>query len=492
MVKETVRMKALVGKNKITDKNVIIYFVIALISCLFCLLFSFTTSILYNVHGGDSSIFKAVGKLWYNGQIPYLECFDHKGPFLFFIEYIGYGLNSERIGIFIIQLLFMIVSAIGLYKIISQLTEKYSLFLTIICIGVLSFFYEGGNLSEEYCLPFLIWSLYFVILYLQDDKNYEHKPCYAFLYGITFMVGVLTRITNAMPICCGILIIFIRLIINKKWKNVLYNALMFFLGNVILLLPFIIYFLYKNALYEMVYGTIIYNFKYAANPSAHNVFAIVKQITPLFIVFVSGLIGIIKDYKFRYIYALLLVMAGASIVMQLLGESYAHYLMIWMPAIAISLGCLRRLYMLLYNKKILKTIILLTLVLFIALVGIKNVKMIMDSYNTYYNKSSIKTMTLSKDIVKSISEENKVIGYNVGASFYLYTDIRPCYRFFILQDWQMSKDLRMYDEFRNDILSCEADYIVVGTEAKNVLDEEIYSNYKVIKENEMFKLLQLE
>lgn len=157
----------------------------------------------------------------------------------------------------------MMTSSIGIFKIIDTLTVKYSLILSVICVASINFYYEGGNLTEEYCLPFLIWSLYFVLKYLENSEESEHKPLYTFFYGITFMVGVLTRITNALPVCCGIFIIFIRLIVNKKRKNILHNILMFILGNIVFVLPFIIYFIHKNALYDMIYGMVIYNFKYA-------------------------------------------------------------------------------------------------------------------------------------------------------------------------------------------------------------------------------------
>lgn len=48
--------------------------------------FSFSTSWLYSYYfGGDSAQLLTMGKAWYLGKLPYVDMFDHKGPFIFIV-----------------------------------------------------------------------------------------------------------------------------------------------------------------------------------------------------------------------------------------------------------------------------------------------------------------------------------------------------------------------------------------------------------------------
>ena len=70
------------------------------------------------VPGTDSSVFLYIGKAMHNGAIPYKELFDHKGILLYFIEYFGYLIGfGNQIGVWIIELINLLVTALVLFKI---------------------------------------------------------------------------------------------------------------------------------------------------------------------------------------------------------------------------------------------------------------------------------------------------------------------------------------------------------------------------------------
>ena len=145
----------------------------SLISVMYLLLFSLSTSFIYqnSCRGGDSDIFMLMGKLMKNGMITYKEFFDHKEPVMFFIEYLGQMISDGRNGIFLIQVVFFTVSLYGTYKILNLFYEKKkSVILTIISLLILNMYFGIGNLTEEYCLPFLLWSFYFAIKYLRNQR----------------------------------------------------------------------------------------------------------------------------------------------------------------------------------------------------------------------------------------------------------------------------------------------------------------------------------
>ena len=105
--------------NKTTKKNtsiiiccfVIFSFITILISC-------YSTSPLHkNSYGIDSPIFMNMGKGILNGDIPYRDLFDHKGPLIFYIDALGWKLFGNTLGIFIIEVIFMTVDMFFIYKI---------------------------------------------------------------------------------------------------------------------------------------------------------------------------------------------------------------------------------------------------------------------------------------------------------------------------------------------------------------------------------------
>lgn len=61
-----------------------ILFALLSIGCVYD--FSFSTSWLYPYYfGGASAQFLTMGKAWYLGKLPYVDMFDHKGPFIFIV-----------------------------------------------------------------------------------------------------------------------------------------------------------------------------------------------------------------------------------------------------------------------------------------------------------------------------------------------------------------------------------------------------------------------
>ena len=90
--------------------------IIMLLSAGFVYYFSGTTSpVIPDYYGDDSAVFQVVGKAWTNGKIPYIQAFDHKGPFIFFVEALGYLIGNY--GVLLMQWLFMSANFFGIFKI---------------------------------------------------------------------------------------------------------------------------------------------------------------------------------------------------------------------------------------------------------------------------------------------------------------------------------------------------------------------------------------
>ena len=89
-----IRMKNKSGREFFSDR---------LTDVVFCLFLAITIGTLFRLYPGnhlspewDSAVFLYIGRRMTEGKIPYLDLFDHKGPLLYLIEYLGCLLTPGR------------------------------------------------------------------------------------------------------------------------------------------------------------------------------------------------------------------------------------------------------------------------------------------------------------------------------------------------------------------------------------------------------------
>lgn len=481
------------------NKRCVIGIALALFATVYLFIFSWSTSVLYgdsNISLIDSGVFRMMGKMTKEGMMPYKEIFDHKGPFILLIQIIGMTISDGRSGIFLIQLIFLTITACGIYKILRlYFSTKKSLILTIFSFFILNIYFSGGNLTEEYCLPFLVWSTYLAVKYIKNSKeDEEHNPLYSLVYGISFAVCALTRITNAFPLCCVVLCGFVLLLKRKQWLNIIKNILFFILGIIVMSIPFVAYFWINGALYDMIYATFIYNFRYAsaANgrlPIVENIIAMKIELLPIVCSGIIGISGWVYKKENNIVNGYVLLGSAMAIVFQLNSRPYAHYLMIWLPVIIVSVGIIGQIA----EEKKIGNIVVLCGAICTVLIFCKNGLLIHDSERIYQDDIGKIYREEVRNIVEQIEPENrdKVIAYNVSPYFYLMSDVKPCYKYFVLQDRQSSLDKEMYNEIENEIKSLEAKYIVISAEETHNVDKLVKEYYYELSRTDRFVLMKL-
>lgn len=232
------------------------YWFLAWISFLFVLLFSRATSPLYAYVGHDAAIFKQMGMAILNGKTIYLDYFDNKGCLLYFIHALCLWLGGDFI-ILIFQAISLTFTLILLDKIIALYKEGESrLYILLIALVLLLCFYEGGDLSEEWSLPFICYPLFKFLRSYKEDKLLVVKDLY--FIGLCFGVIAFLRINNAVPFCGFLLCLFIGYLLQKQWKQFFIKLLAFIGGVLTIAIPCFLYFYLKagtEGVYWMVYGT---------------------------------------------------------------------------------------------------------------------------------------------------------------------------------------------------------------------------------------------
>lgn len=487
-----------IGKNKST---IISYLMLAVIGGIFVFFASFSTSPLYPYYyGGDSAQFQTIGRGWAEGMIPYRDFFDHKGPVIFFVDMLGFAISGTSSGIFVIQIILMFITLAALFKTAKLVTHEnaYGMAAVVMSLLALTLVYGDGNMTEEYCLPFISLSTYFQLRYFYegeqcDDKKHDRRA--AVLYGFSFGVCFLTRVTNAVTICSGILVIGVLLILKKQYVNLVQNVLCFIGGFFAITLPFVVYFSYYGILSELFYAMLQYNFEYQQHMTSWVIHSTGDtwsrfglQYFTFYIIFGASLLAVLRRKYALSMYFLICGILESYLFFS--GASFSQYAIITIPQLVLVLNEIAALKTFSTAGGSLKIIFLCAIVLFCSNALGRFVKRPANIRNEYKNKPEVGYETLLECIPNEEKDSFVAYGGNDLKTLYLLNDLSPCYKYFVIQEWHASfseyvkKDI--YSTFKNG----NALWILTDQSTGNI-DDILDTRYQVINSTEKYRLYRL-
>ena len=166
----------------------------------------------YSLGLSDASIFEYFGYAMSNGEVLYKDLFDHKGPVIFLINYLGYELYGE-LGIKIVYL-FCIFMFFYTSTLVSKLftNERNSIIVLLILYIVFVSIFELGWGIEGYILPLLNYSLYIYIKYFLQQQVSKLEVLFV---GVSLAIVLFLR-ANMIGIWLGFSFYVLLYMISKK------------------------------------------------------------------------------------------------------------------------------------------------------------------------------------------------------------------------------------------------------------------------------------
>lgn len=316
--------------------------VIVVIAEIYLLIFCVTISPLYDIWGGDSAFYILVGKGMKYGYLPYRDIFDGKGPYLFFLEYIGQIICEGRFGAFIIQSLLFCTSMVFMDKTIGigRINRHlYDVILLLFPLLMAVFSVAGGGLTEDFSLLPISICMFLFVKFV-NGKGKRHAPLFALIYGLSFGTLVFLRINNSAVICAGVLTICIILVFGREWENLLYNAIAFIVGVVFAALPVVVFFAINHTLVEMLNQVFLYGIKYTKLVKESGWISLINgqykaSIIPLCVVLISSLVLFEKDkYKSTLLLWTTTIVSAMAVVAS--GRNFEHYYALFIPVITLD------------------------------------------------------------------------------------------------------------------------------------------------------------
>lgn len=474
-------------------------FFLFILSVLDLLLFSYATSPLFESPSRrDSGMFLTIGKYWAEGFLPYIELWDSKGPIIFFVNALGYWVAKSRFGVFLIQVFCFFIANYYHYRtLLLKFNPQKAFIWTVLIMLSMNFIYDAGDTVEEFILPLLSASVFYLYRWSMNIDSCEiHPPKYALLYGVVLAFALFSRLTNAIGICAATLFIVILLCKRRKWNNLLHNAVFFVLGFLLISVPFVAYFYEKGALSDMWYSMFTYNLEYVGSSSLKvsgikSMANCLSYFLNCWMLIAVASLNLIKNISKLRSWMWLSV-SCLTIFMLFNTNGYGHYGIITLPYMAVAMNEMETTRSLI--KGCVKKVFAGLTPFYGFIVITRNVYWIFLIFHLGYLHSDNALK------IKAMLEEKLPKGYQASfiayepadLDLYLHLDVKPYYKFFVLQKWAGDCGPSLRPQIENTFRTGDCKYILTKQgEYKKQLQTLVGKRYQVKYENKEFCILEL-
>lgn len=324
----------------------------SILSVLFILLLCFIFSMQSPLNlwfdgndGIDSSVFKYIGYMMTKGYMPYADMFDHKGPLIYILNWLGVKIAYWN-GIWCIECIFLFITFLCIYKIARLCCNRgMSCLALFIASASLYGYYEDGNFVEEYAMMFIGVALYIFIDYFLNNKISHFR---LILSGICFGAVCMLKVNMVSVWIVFSIAVLIKCIKEKAFTKIVEFLSHFLLGAGISILPIVIWLIKENAFVDFINNYLLFNMKYSGMERfADSLGGKYKAFShffnsPLVLVAVVILSYLciskerIKDRFFNISYFVYFV--ATLLLLSIAGKTNAHYGMVLVPLLAYPVG----------------------------------------------------------------------------------------------------------------------------------------------------------
>lgn len=467
---------------KVDDKKNFIFAIVMFVS-IFTI--CSTTSFLYPFCD-ESHCFFNVGKAILNGRVLYKDILEQKGLLIYIIQIPAYLISHTNFfGVWLVQLFFMIPSAIAIYKIANfYLKSSFkSLLATSLCALIIftSKALASGQIVEVYTLPFFLYSLYWAIKYTNEK---ELVPDYKIFINGLFAGVIFWMKYSLVGFYFGYMAyICIRLLLEKKIKEAFKKGFIFMGGFLVISMPCILYFVFNDATKELINYYFLNNIAgYGAKITLISMIKVyidsfVLQFNWNLLLMVTLLLGIIyllRKMKFKdSLFILIIFLVQYGIIFSH-GGMYSYYLFAF--AGFTIFGCIAVLDgKFLYTKALPWYIVYTICLLFIVLAIIFK-----PQPNQFLKKTDKLAQYQFADYMNSHYKKPTLLDLDLDGGFYTVADIVPNTWAYCRLNWNSSK---MIADQNNTIKNKLVDFVVFrqakGEERREIpyLEE----NYRFVK-----------
>lgn len=447
----------------------------------------------------DVNCFFTVGRAILDGQVLYLDIYEQKGPWLYFIfAAVTFISENSFIGVYLLEVisftLFLIMGAkIAMLYLDDKISPYFVMIILAAVIPVSKAFSHGGSV-EELSLGLLSYSLYSVLKAIKNGETLSFSSsllnglCAATVFWMKF------TITGFYVGLASFLIIWY--ISEKKLKELWKTITAFLLGVFLVTIPVLIYFFATDAIADLFHAYFYNNIFVYTSSSNSGVVGFIKNLGSTILInywysgfVLIGFLWILKSFSKRWKEALAIIMSCVTwtFLTYFKGRGSVYYGLIF--SVYTIFGLIACIKLLLYKKpaliaKILqlkeKTICMVMTVLLISFVGLSY----LISNNTYLigiQKEDMPQYQFAEKI-KQVDDATLLNYGFLDGGFYTAANIVPNCKYFSKLNIGLDEMLEIQDEF---VEERKVDFIV--TRETRLEDYDVdSSSYIMIDEAELY------
>lgn len=440
----------------------------------------------------DQAIFYSIGRAILNGKVLYKDVFDHKTPYIYFANAIAALFDKNHLGLFIIEIILMFVTLIYVYKFSRIYFSKTKSLVAALFIGVvlnINYITFGYSRTESYAIAFMMPALYLFSKYFECEtsvaKEFNAKGMFAIgvLAGLTLMTNIRATILF-VPFA---MMLMLKLIKEKKCREIALCFVFGLLGVIASIIPYLIYMLVTNSVNEAIYAIFTTNANYVISTVdtgtdvfSTAMFIISENVFFYILLLISFISIIILKFNKYYKVSILLSLIIAFTYVTFSNRTYVYYLVILMPYFL-------AIYYLIVNFVEARTTrpygkgarttypyddkrssetrmhdINLVIVVVLAVVClIFSIAINSGINNRYINhfRRAEKIKVAAKNFFGD-KKDLKVLGFGFLPEVYVYMNMIPDYKFFMIPNVSYGIDSTAFEQQYNYLLSRDPDLVV--------------------------------
>lgn len=440
------------------------------------------------LHGHDSSMFLYFGKGLSKGLVPYTDMFDHKGPVLFFIQYLATFLgNNISIGIWLIEVIFFSMTLFFVYKTCLLFVKEpvYASVGILFNVGLIIRCFEGGNLSEQYALLFIAIAFYLFNKLIQEGRLSSFEYISIGVSGaLVFFIRV--NMVGLWVVYC--LYLLVNGLMKKEKKELLRQLLYIFTGGISVVLVLCLYGILTNSLGEMIQQAFVMNFKYSSVSLTEKVVASKKFIELLnvasiivvctiYVIYLMTLNKKMVDFKQGLLILLYFGLNFLTVVVS--GRFYLHYLTTQL--VVIILITAQSLYFIaqrVENHKM-RTLVPFVLLMFTFLFNLETFNKYTKIINFQVSLEKAYVNEVADFIVNNTGKDDTIYVHNSSANLYLLTERFSNSRFFVLPSLDYRKFPDLSEEFLDQLEKTPPKMVIVKKDFNEDTENQANLNFQV-------------
>ena len=327
----------------ILKRNSAIFLLVICSAVISILLFPIMGSF-FSITDRDESAFIYVAKGILEGEVPYLDRWDHKGPAIYALNLAGLAISGSW-GIWIVQTLFLLSSSWFLFLAMKQ---NFGIFPSLFAVSIFLIYlerFEPGNFTEYYSLLFQFVTLY---LFARVERRNRRESWLPLAIGVLGGCAFLLR-PNLVGIWLAVGLYWVpgaRALSRLSWSIA---------GGAGIIAAAAAVFAVVGELSAFWDAAVIYNLAYIDSSLADRIDVVRRireELSPVFPLLVASwgigfgyrLLGRTRDERYHDLLSMSLILLPLEIALACVsGFDYGHYYMAVLPAVTVFMAYSARL-----------------------------------------------------------------------------------------------------------------------------------------------------